>query len=111
MFNLGEYRRLATTDYQNHDFFRPDNAQAMAIRAQCAELAMSEVCKWLESGEGEVAVFDATNSTIERRNRIHDVFVKQKGFKLFFVESICDDPSIIEQVANPSYSLMVVLEE
>lgn len=42
-------------------------------------------------------VFDATNSTMERRRMIRDIVVNKMGFKLFFVESICDDPRIIEQ--------------
>lgn len=28
---------------------------------------------------------------------IHDIVVDKWGYKLFFVESICDDPLIIEQ--------------
>lgn len=35
VFNLGEYRRQATEAYKNHDFFRPDNAEAMALRYWC----------------------------------------------------------------------------
>lgn len=42
-------------------------------------------------------VFDATNSTAERRKMIHEIVVNKWGYKLFFVESICDDPQIIEQ--------------
>lgn len=111
VFNLGEYRRHATTKYQNHDFFRADNAEAMAIRAHCAEEALQDVCQWLENG-GEVAVFDATNSTLERRIVIHNTIVNKMGFKLFFVESVCDDPTIIEQnimevkVSSPDYTDM-----
>ena len=30
VFNLGEYRRQATEAYKNHEFFKPDNAEAMA---------------------------------------------------------------------------------
>lgn len=54
-------------------------------------------------------MFDATNSTYERRKMIEDIVVKQKRFKLFFVESICDDPNLIEQniievkVSSPDY--------
>jgi 6-phosphofructo-2-kinase / fructose-2,6-biphosphatase 2 len=44
-----------------------------------------------------IQVFDATNSTLDRRRMIRDIVVHKMGFKLFFVESICDDPSIIEQ--------------
>ncbi|KAJ8980003.1 hypothetical protein NQ317_016666 [Molorchus minor] len=108
VFNLGEYRRHATSAYKNHEFFRPDNAEAMAIRAQCAIEALKDVCQWLENG-GEVAVFDATNSTLERRKVIQEYVVNKMGFKLFFVESVCDDPTIIEQnimevkVSSPDY--------
>ncbi|XP_069683408.1 6-phosphofructo-2-kinase/fructose-2,6-bisphosphatase 1 isoform X4 [Periplaneta americana] len=111
VFNLGEYRRHATSAYKSHEFFRPDNREAMAIRTQCAMEALHDVCAWLESG-GEVAVFDATNSTWERRQMIREIVVDKMGFKLFFVESVCDDPQIIEQnimevkVNSPDYKNM-----
>lgn len=100
-----------TTAYKNHEFFRQDNAEAMAIRAQCAVDALEDVCQWLESG-GEVAVFDATNSTRDRRKVIKEIVVDKMGFKLFFVESVCDDPGIIDQnikevkVSSPDYTNM-----
>ena len=96
VYNLGEYRRSATTAYKSHEFFRPDNQEAMAIRQECALRALEDACGWL-SEKGEVAVFDATNSTAERRKMLHDIVVNKWGYKLFFVESICDDPLIIEQ--------------
>lgn len=42
-------------------------------------------------------MFDATNSTMDRRRLIHEMVVEKMGFKLFFVESVCDDPCLIEQ--------------
>ncbi|XP_059476569.1 6-phosphofructo-2-kinase/fructose-2,6-bisphosphatase isoform X3 [Neocloeon triangulifer] len=111
VFNLGEYRRHATSAYKSHEFFRPDNKEAMAIRTQCALDALNDVCAWLENG-GEVAVFDATNSTRDRRQLIHNIVVEKMGFKLFFVESVCDDPTLIEQnimevkVSSPDYRNM-----
>lgn len=108
---MGEYRRHATSAYKSHEFFREDNAEAMAIRAQCADEALQDVCQWLENG-GEVAVFDATNSTVDRRQVIHNIIVDKMGFKLFFVESVCDDPRIIEQnimevkISSPDYTNM-----
>ncbi|XP_062138323.1 6-phosphofructo-2-kinase/fructose-2,6-bisphosphatase 1 isoform X2 [Drosophila sulfurigaster albostrigata] len=109
VFNLGEYRRHATTAYKSHEFFRADNEEAMAIRNRCANQALHDSCEWLLSGLGSIAVFDATNSTHDRRQLIYDIVVKQHGFRLFFVESICDDPQIIEQnilevkVSSPDY--------
>lgn len=110
VFNLGEYRRHATSAYKSHEFFRSDNEEAMTIRNKCAQQALDDACQWLlsESG-GSVAVFDATNSTVERRELIHDIVVKHHKFKLFFIESICDDPKIVAQnikevkVSSPDY--------
>ncbi|KAK3104001.1 hypothetical protein FSP39_023557 [Pinctada imbricata] len=107
-FNVGEYRRAVTDKYRNHDFFRPDNAEAVAIRQQCALRAVEDACNFLHNG-GEVAVLDATNTTRERRKLLVDVIHKKHKFKLFFVESICDDPKIIEanilevKVCSPDY--------
>lgn len=96
VYNLGEYRRSVTTAYKSHEFFRPDNQEAMAIRQECAIRALEDACEWL-SEKGEVAVFDATNSTADRRKMLYEIVVNKWGYKLFFVESICDDPFIIEQ--------------
>jgi len=55
VFNLGEYRRQATRAYRNHEFFRLDNQEALAIRNKCAQDALEDVIRWIEAG-GEVAV-------------------------------------------------------
>lgn len=109
VFNVGEYRRKATAAFKPHDFFRHDNHEAQRIRANCAQDALNDLCKWLDNGEGEVAVYDATNTTKERRKFIYDQVVEKYGFKLFFIESICDDPNIIEanvrevKIHSPDY--------
>lgn len=94
VFNVGQYRREAVND-TSADFFRPDNKEAMKIRTQCANDALADVCKWL-NGSGNVAVYDATNTTRDRRNRIL-TFAEEHCFRVFFIESICDDPEVIEQ--------------
>lgn len=42
--------------YKNHNFFRSDNEEAMALRQRCALDALEDVCQWLENESGEVAV-------------------------------------------------------
>ncbi|XP_062975514.1 6-phosphofructo-2-kinase/fructose-2,6-bisphosphatase 1 isoform X2 [Elgaria multicarinata webbii] len=96
VFNVGQYRREAVQTYKNYEFFRSDNEEAMQIRRQCALAALRDVQTYLNMEEGQVAVFDATNTTRERRALILQ-FAKENGFKVFFVESICDDPHIIEE--------------
>ncbi|XP_055473882.1 6-phosphofructo-2-kinase/fructose-2,6-bisphosphatase 1 isoform X1 [Psammomys obesus] len=95
VFNLGQYRREAVS-YRNYEFFLPDNTEAQLIRKQCALAALKDVHKYLSHEEGHVAVFDATNTTRERRSLILQ-FAKEHGYKVFFIESICNDPDIIAE--------------
>uniref|UniRef100_A0A8C8FSD7 6-phosphofructo-2-kinase domain-containing protein n=1 Tax=Oncorhynchus tshawytscha TaxID=74940 RepID=A0A8C8FSD7_ONCTS len=94
VFNVGEYRREAVKNYSSYDFFKADNESAVKIRQQCALAALRDVESYLTEEGGQVAVFDATNTTRERRDMILD-FGSENGFKIFFIESVCDDPSVI----------------
>uniref|UniRef100_A0A8C7K811 6-phosphofructo-2-kinase domain-containing protein n=1 Tax=Oncorhynchus kisutch TaxID=8019 RepID=A0A8C7K811_ONCKI len=96
VFNVGQYRRDATQSYKSYEFFRPDNQEAMKIRKACAIAALKDVCAYFMQEQGQVAVFDATNTTIERREVILS-FAKENGYKVFFIESLCDDPEIIAE--------------
>uniref|UniRef100_A0A671QG84 6-phosphofructo-2-kinase/fructose-2,6-bisphosphatase-like n=1 Tax=Sinocyclocheilus anshuiensis TaxID=1608454 RepID=A0A671QG84_9TELE len=93
VFNLGQYRREVVQTYKNYEFFRPDNEEAMKIRRY---------------NTFRMIVFDATNTTRERRGVIIS-FAKEKGYKVFFIESFCDDPEIIEanimqvKLSSPDY--------
>lgn len=93
VFNVGEYRRRAVGSDKLHDFFRMDNTEAYEIRKKCALACLEDVSKFLTRG-GQVAIFDATNITVERRNLIME-FCISKGFKVFFMESMCSDPDIV----------------
>eukprot|EP00069_Balaena_mysticetus_P006460 bmy_18318T0 len=82
----GQYRREAVS-YKNYEFFLPDNMEALLIRKQCALAALKDV-------------FDATNTTRERRSLILQ-FAKEHGYKVFFIESICNDPDVIAENIRP----------
>ncbi|CAK6984638.1 -phosphofructo-2-kinase/fructose-2%2C6-bisphosphatase, partial [Scomber scombrus] len=109
VFNVGQYRRDATRSYNSFEFFRPDNAEAMKIRRSCAVAAMKDVCDYFSLQQGQVVVFDATNTTPDRRLLILN-FAKENGYKVFFVESVCDDPEIIAEnikqvkLSSPDYA-------
>ncbi|XP_034029261.1 6-phosphofructo-2-kinase/fructose-2,6-bisphosphatase 1 isoform X2 [Thalassophryne amazonica] len=96
VFNVGQYRREAVKFYKNFEFFNPENEEAMRIRKACAAAALKDVAAYFTKDQGQVAVFDATNTTRERRAIILN-FAKERGYKVFFVESICDDPEIITE--------------
>ena len=113
------------------NFFDPNNAQAAQLRERVAELALLDMLSWLDQEEeedlngsshtesfsrqsnisasnrnvlqhGRVAIFDATNSTVARRNWILEMCTSPKTRKdkptgVVFVESVCDDKELIEE--------------
>ncbi|KAM4651677.1 6-phosphofructo-2-kinase/fructose-2,6-bisphosphatase 4 isoform 1-T1 [Discoglossus pictus] len=95
-FNVGQYRRQLVQSFSSFEFFLPDNEEGQRIRKECAVLALNDVQRYLVEEGGHVAVFDATNTTRERRNTILK-FADQNGFKTFFVESVCMDPEVIAE--------------
>ncbi|XP_023994884.1 6-phosphofructo-2-kinase/fructose-2,6-bisphosphatase 4-like isoform X3 [Salvelinus sp. IW2-2015] len=79
-FNVGQYRRECVKIYKSFEFFRPDNEEGLKIRQQCASAALNDVRQYLADKGGQVAVFDATNTTRERRGTI-TAFAERNGFK------------------------------
>ncbi|XP_053572397.1 6-phosphofructo-2-kinase/fructose-2,6-bisphosphatase 3 isoform X2 [Bombina bombina] len=108
VFNVGEYRREGVKDFCSYDFFRADNQEAMQVRRQCALAALADVKTYLTQEGGQVAVFDATNTTRERRAMVVD-FAKENDFKVFFLESVCNDPNVVAsnvlevKLSSPDY--------
>ncbi|KAG9508662.1 6-phosphofructo-2-kinase/fructose-2,6-bisphosphatase 2 [Fragariocoptes setiger] len=112
IFNVGEYRRVATDAYKaRHDFFSLDNHEAQQIRENCAKDALEDMCQWLRDGDGHIGIYDATNTTRERRHLIYQTVVEEYGFELIFIESICDESTILEaniqlKTKSPDYKHM-----
>jgi len=111
VFNVGDYRRRsAGSVVQDASFFDPNNEEALRMRHEASETALSELVDWMKSIEpkrldtgedcyisgdfGAVAFFDATNTSAERRKWIIDK-VLPTGAKVIFLESICRDEQII----------------
>ena len=76
---MGDYRRRMETKYSTHELFNPENAEGRALREKVCEDGIQDVFDWLENSEGEVAVFDATNTTRERRKYLYQRVVLEKG--------------------------------
>jgi len=64
------------------------------LRKAAAEAAVDDMVKWFESGEGLVAILDATNSTKSRRTWIQDK-CEAANIETMFVESKCEDEDLI----------------
>lgn len=110
VFNVGSYRREQVGAKQPHSFFDPGNAQGMAARESVAKLALDDMIRWLK-GDGTVAIFDATNTTRARRVWVENE-LNAHGIEVVFVESVCDDPAIVEanivqnKIRSPDYQQM-----
>jgi hypothetical protein len=104
VFNCGEYRRkhfAAETKSGNQpaDLFKHSSSSMLD---QFARHAMEDLKVFLRSGHdmGRVAIFDATNTSRDRRQWTIDELMNDKLLPslshILFVESICDDEAILQ---------------
>ena len=93
-FNVGDYRRAIVGARQPASFFDPKSLNNSSLRESIAMRALDDVIAWLHEG-GEVAIYDATNIERSRRDTIFRR-CSALGMQVVFVESICEDASVIE---------------
>ncbi len=93
LFNVGNYRREHIGSLQAHGFFDPGNPDGVRQRTEMALMALDDMLAWFKEG-GEVAIYDATNSTRERRRLIQE-HCERANVRVIFIESICDE-AIVE---------------
>lgn len=92
LFNVGNYRREHLGSQRSHDFFDPRNADGVRERTRVAWMALDDMIAWFQTG-GEVAIYDATNSTRARRKLIQER-CERAGVNVIFVESTCDEATV-----------------
>ncbi|XP_046969157.1 6-phosphofructo-2-kinase/fructose-2,6-bisphosphatase-like isoform X1 [Vanessa cardui] len=96
VFDCSEYRRRHMALYGSHDIFRADNQQGSAIRRQSAREAVQDAVLWLKDGNS-VAIFDGTNITREQRRELNDYCISDMGFRILFIECVCEDQELLER--------------
>jgi len=107
VFNVGEYRRARVGARVPHSFFDPDNPRGEEARRSVAMVALEDMVAWL-TDDGQVAIYDATNSTRARRAMVR-ARCERAGFQVLFIEIRCDDPDLIEanirstKLSSPDY--------
>ena len=94
VFNVGSYRRARLGSHQHHSFFDPRNEHGQAARRDVALAALDDMLEFLRGG-GDIAIYDATNNTRERRALVH-ARCAAEGHEVVYVESICNDPGLVE---------------
>src|SRR5579862_5821729 len=65
VYNVGSYRR-ALLGRHRHSFFDPRNEAGQTARRDVALQALEDMLGFLHGG-GDIAIYDATNNTPERR--------------------------------------------
>lgn len=98
LFNVGNYRRHHEGSQKDNAFFDPENEQGVEARTRVAMMALEDMLGWFEEG-GEVGIYDATNTTRERRNRVR-TRCAERGVRVVFVESICDTETVEANVRD-----------
>src|ERR1700735_2611002 len=86
VFNVGSYRRERVGSRQRHSFFDPRNDAGKGALRQVALAALGAPLAFLQEG-GEVAIYDATNNTRDRRDLVR-ARCAAMGVEVVFVESI-----------------------
>ncbi len=97
---------------QSADFFDPNNAKAAQIREQVAMETLDELLDYILDQGGSVGIFDATNSTLERRKSIMKRVRERAGQELgvLFLESLCIDESVrfLEMVGEEPWLIFAI---
>lgn len=97
-FNAGNVRRGEGKAGASASFFKDEDKEASALRERIASVCLDQAIQWLQKHNCVcIAVFDATNTTIKRRKVIIDKCKQSRGITPVFIESICDNPEILER--------------
>jgi broad specificity phosphatase PhoE len=87
-----------------------DDSLPLSQRDKIAMSTLKAALQWLDTGGGEVAIFDATNTTKSRRSMIWATLMREHGsscdggkcgndraeYELIFIESICNDGAVLD---------------
>ena len=97
-------------DPQTAEFFDPHNEKAANIRNDLAMGTLDELLDYILDRGGSVGIFDATNSTLERRKMVMQRIRDRAGPEIgvLFLESLCIDEGILEsnmrlKLSGPDY--------
>ncbi|KAI9803942.1 MAG: hypothetical protein M1833_000223 [Piccolia ochrophora] len=95
---------------QSAGFFDPSNLKAAQLREQVALATLDDLLDYILDQDGAVGIFDATNSTLERRQLIMKRVRERAGPELgvLFLESLCLDENLLEsnmrlKLSGPDY--------
>ncbi|EPZ36812.1 Fructose-2,6-bisphosphatase domain-containing protein [Rozella allomycis CSF55] len=98
LFNVGTYRRQWIGARVPNGYFDPSNKKNAEDRVRIANVALSDMIKWLMEG-GQIGVYDAANTTKERRMDLLKI-LSERGIKPEIIEANIKDIKI----SSPDYT-------
>ena len=98
VFNCGDYRRNVMGGFQDADFFNFKNKDNYNKKEEISKLCFNDLLEWLDI-DGEIGIFDATNSNKLRREYLVSNSGKYSD-KLLFIELVSDNEVIIRNNLN-----------
>lgn len=108
VFNAGDYRRNILKSFQDNSFFDNNNQICKNKREEISRICFQDLLKWI-SLEGDIGIFDATNTTKDRRKYLITEMLKSPTkIKSVFLELITHDNDIIKtnlklKMRSPDY--------
>ncbi|KAL1972479.1 hypothetical protein VTN31DRAFT_6893 [Thermomyces dupontii] len=111
IFHLGDYRRATIGPGQEmpHDYFFVNaSASSVLLRQKIVKKCRDDILHFLLQENGQIAIYDAVNPLASGRRSLAKEFAKQ-NIETLFIESMCDDPKIIEEnvrrvkISSPDY--------
>ena len=106
IFNNGDLRRKMIPNNTSYaGFYDPENREGVAIREKIALINIDKAQSYLNR-TGDVAILDATNVSLKRRNTIQNLL---NDHPILFVECINDDQEILNasmqrKIAMPEFN-------
>lgn len=97
VYDISEYRRKHVKQYDSHEMFRADNLPAWRIRQQSFREALEDAADWLQQPNNKIAILDGPNVSRGQRQEIYDYIFTQLGFRIMFIECVCEDPVLLER--------------
>ena len=95
VFNVGAYRRERLGSRQPHSFFDPANEAGNVARLEMATAALDDMLGWLRTTAARSA---STTRPTARASGAPScaIAASRRATPVVFVESICNDPAIVE---------------
>lgn len=97
VFNAGDVRRRNSTNFNDSDFFNPSNRQGKEARELYATITANNLIDSLTSDIVDVGFLDATNTTVERRQRMIDTIRREanENIKIVIFDIQCNDSRLL----------------